>query len=399
MRGWTRRPLSQLASRISDGSHNPPKGVEMSQFMMLSSKNVLDDELCFDAPRYLSAADFKAEDRRTCVAAGDVLLTIVGTIGRTAVVSTDAPAFTLQRSVAVIRPDTSLVDSRFLMYALMSGSDALNAQARGVAQKGIYLEALREFGIDHPPLPEQRRIVAILDEAFEGIATAKANAEKNLQNAQSTLDVVRQEAFALLAATFDSVRLGAVCAFENGDRGKNYPGKQHRVSHGVPFINAGHLAKAGIDFDSMDYISPDRFALLGNGKIRPGDILFCLRGSLGKFASVGDLAVGAIASSLVILRPGKTLTHDYLAAYLSSRQCADMIDRFKGGAAQPNLGATDLKKFELPLPPLPVQLEAASRLNELQLQTRSLEGIYSAKLAALEELKMSLLHQAFTGAL
>ena len=293
----------------------------------------------------------------------------------------------------------SRIDHKFLYYYLGSIVDLLNELGTGTTFKELSGGKLKEVKVPVPPIAEQRRIVAILDEAFEGIATAKANAEKNLQNARSALDSVRQEAFALLAASFSSVRLGAVCAFENGDRGKNYPGKQHRVAHGVPFINAGHLSEEGIDFGSMDYISPDRFALLGNGKIRPDDILFCLRGSLGKFASVGDLAVGAIASSLVILRPDKTLAHDYLAAYLSSRQCADMIERFKGGAAQPNLGATDLKKFEIPLPPLPVQLEAASRLDELQLQTRSLAGIYSAKLAALDDLKKSLLHQAFTGAL
>jgi type I restriction enzyme S subunit len=83
--------------------------------------------------------------------------------------------------------------------------------------------------------------------------------------------------------------LGELCSFENGDRGENYPSKSVQTTSGVPFINAGHLSESGIDFSDMNYIPRERFELLGNGKIRKDDILFCLRGSLGKFASVGDL--------------------------------------------------------------------------------------------------------------
>jgi len=80
--------------------------------------------------------------------------------------------------------------------------------------------------------------------------------------------------------------LGDVCSFENGDRGTNYPSRSAQTRHGIPFINAGHLTDEGIDIESLNFIPRERFDLLCNGKIRRGDILFCLRGSLGKFASV-----------------------------------------------------------------------------------------------------------------
>ncbi|MEI7830468.1 MAG: hypothetical protein WCI31_11895, partial [Prolixibacteraceae bacterium] len=76
-------------------------------------------------------------------------------------------------------------------------------------------------------------------------------------------------------------RLGEVSTFQNGDRGVNYPSKSHRTIVGIPFINAGHLSTNGLDMESMDYISRERFNLLGSGKIKRGDILFFLRGSLG----------------------------------------------------------------------------------------------------------------------
>lgn len=127
--------------------------------------------------------------------------------------------------------------------------------------------------------------------------------------------------------------LEEVCSFENGDRGENYPSRSVQTTSGIPFINAGHLTDAGIDFTNMNYIPRERFDILGNGKIRRGDILFCLRGSLGKFASVGDLSQGSIASSLVIVRPKDSVLNKFILAYFQSHICAEMINQFKNGAA------------------------------------------------------------------
>jgi type I restriction enzyme, S subunit len=159
-------------------------------------------------------------------------------------------------------------------------------------------------------------------------------------------------------------KLGDVCSFENGDRGTNYPSRSAQINQGIPFINAGHLSSEGIDVENLNYISRERFNLLGSGKIRSGDILFCLRGSLGKVASVGSLSEGAIASSLVIVRPRETILSAYLLAYFHSGICDDMITRFKNGAAQPNLSAQSLRSFTIPLPPLTEQKRIVGILEE-----------------------------------
>lgn len=159
-------------------------------------------------------------------------------------------------------------------------------------------------------------------------------------------------------------QLGEVCTFENGDRGVNYPSKLHRTETGIPFVNAGHLNALGLDMQHMDYIPKERYNLLGSGKIRKGDILFCLRGSLGKYARVSEFSEGAIASSLVIVRPNAELNADFLMAYFESSICADMISDFSNGAAQPNLSAGSLKKFSIPIPPLPEQKRIVAILDE-----------------------------------
>jgi len=158
--------------------------------------------------------------------------------------------------------------------------------------------------------------------------------------------------------------LGEVCSFENGDRGENYPSKSVQSTYGIPFINAGHLNEFGIDFQKMNYIPEERFELLGNGKIRRGDLLFCLRGSLGKVACVGDMSEGAIASSLIIVRPNETVLNSFLLAYFRSDLCSEMINHFKNGAAQPNLSAASLKKFKIPVPPLPEQKRIVEILDQ-----------------------------------
>ena len=175
--------------------------------------------------------------------------------------------------------------------------------------------------------------------------------------------------------------LGELCSFENGDRGENYPSKSVQTTSGVPFINAGHLSESGIDFSDMNYIPRERFELLGNGKIRKDDILFCLRGSLGKFASVRDLNEGAIASSLVIIRPSDAILNEFVLAYLQSDLCAEMIQEFRNGAAQPNLAAASLKKFSIPVPPLAEQQRIVGLLDE------AFEGLATAKANAEKNLQ------------
>ncbi len=288
------------------------------------------------------------------------------------------------------------VDTKFAYYFFLANVDLLESLGTGTTFKELSGGKLKEVAFHYPSFAEQHRIVALLDEAFAGITTAKGNAEENLKRACEILAAGIENQF---AGNKVQRRLGDVCKFENGDRGKNYPGKQHRVSKGVPFINAGHLTDSEIDFSGMDYISEERFSMLGNGKVRAGDILFCLRGSLGKFASVGKLDHGAIASSLVILRAEGPLDRDYLLAFLSSRQCLEQVERFKGGAAQPNLGAKDLKQFMLPLPDLAVQGKVVDEIVQLRAEIASLQSLYTRKLAALDELKQSLLHRAFTGQL
>lgn len=157
--------LGEVCIQITDGSHNPPSGVEQSEYLMLSSKNIDDDFITLDSPRFLSHSDYIAENKRTTVSEGDLLMTIVGTIGRVAIVPKELNGICLQRSVAVIKPEREVVNNRYLMYQLQNMRPFLEKEARGVAQKGIYLKQVSQLDIKLPELEHQMQIVKVLDKA------------------------------------------------------------------------------------------------------------------------------------------------------------------------------------------------------------------------------------------
>ncbi len=257
---------------------------------------------------------------------------------------------------------------------------------------------LAKLPIRLPPVEEQKRIVAVLDQAFAALDRARAHAKANIADAdalfEAGLDRIMEHGDAGV-----QTRLGNICRLENGDRGRNYPGRKAFVPEGVPFINAGHLEKGAIIWKEMNFIPEQHYHRLSKGKVNKDDLLFCLRGSLGKFGKVDRDGLGAIASSLVILRAGDSILTDYLGMYLKSKTCREMIKTHAGGAAQPNLSARDLKRFQIKLPDLSKQTQAVETHDLLWDSTTELRLNYERKLADISGLRQSLLQKAFAGEL
>ncbi|NOT20109.1 MAG: restriction endonuclease subunit S [Sideroxydans sp.] len=297
---------------------------------------------------------------------------------------------------------THFNSSRFVFYYCLSDDFAKQFKsAMAGLIGGVSMNKFKELNITLPPLSEQQRIVAILDEVFDGIATAKANTEKNLQNARALFESHLQSVFTQRGEGWMEKALGDVCEFENGDRGKNYPNRNEYVESGIPWINTGHIQPDGtLSTDEMNFITQKKFDSLRSGKIQPGDLVYCLRGAtLGKTALVAPLTEGAVASSLVIVRPSAILDSRFLYFFLTSPHGQGLIRGFENGAAQPNLGARSVAKYPISFPTAKEQKGIADRLMVFREETQRLESLYQRKLAALAELKKSLLHQAFSGML
>ena len=189
---YPKKTLNELTNKITDGSHNPPTGIaENEGYMMLSSQNIINNSINYENVRFLKKEDFEKENLRTNLNRGDVLLTIVGTVGRTAII-TDETNITLQRSVAVLKP-TKEINSIYLVGAINSDDviRQLNKGAKGVAQKGIYLNDIKKILIAVPPIELQNQFAEIVKQ----IDKQKFEIENSLKEMQELYESLMEKYF------------------------------------------------------------------------------------------------------------------------------------------------------------------------------------------------------------
>jgi type I restriction enzyme S subunit len=369
-----------------------------SGFAVYEQQHAINDQFV-EVRYFISLEKFKSM-KRFEIMPNDLIMSCSGTMGKIAVVPNNILKGIINQALLKITPNN--VDSYFLkryMQSVIFQSEIFNL-SKGVAIKNIAsVKILKQIKIPHPPLKTQQAIVAKLDETFAELEKLQQHTEQNLINANELFNSYLNKIFTTKGDDWVEKKLGDVCEFENGDRGKNYPSRSKFIDQGIAFINAGHLDCGVVNFKKMNYITEDNYNLLSRGKVRKKDVLFCLRGSLGKYAVIKNSYKAAIASSLVIIRPLKECTVEYLALYLQSSLCNKLIQKYAGGAAQPNLGAKDVAKFYIPLPPLKTQQKIVSKLDKLANEVNQLKTIYNQKLKELAELKQSILEQAFNGKL
>lgn len=161
------------------------------------------------------------------------------------------------------------------------------------------------------------------------------------------------------------MRLKSICDLFNGDRGINYPSKKDYVDNGIAFINAGCLESGKIDYSVANYITEEKYNSLSGGKIKKYDILYCLRGSLGKTGIVKNDEKGAISSSLCIFRTKNPWNYEFLHMCLLSTVILNQQNSVDNGTAQPNLAAKDVVNYLLPVPPLKEQIRILQKLEIL----------------------------------
>lgn len=393
--GWTYRQLKDVTNKISDGSHNPPKGIAYSDYPMLSSKNILFDDFNYDSPRYLSKEDFDIENKRTDISDGDVLLTIVGTVGRTCCVQNPFIPFTLQRSVAVLKPKKEILISRFLMYALYSLSDLWENEAKGAAQKGVYLKQLAAVSIPTPPLPEQERIVERLDAAFAQIDELKSNAERQLAEAralfQSTLTQAMQP-----KPGWQEKRIKEIADVKGGKRvPKGYKLQSTKTNH--PYIRVADFNNYGtIEMSDIQYISNDIFEQIKNYTITDKDLYVSIAGTIGKTGIIPSELNGANLTEnacKLVFKEDINLRFVYL--FTLSEIFKKQVEKATKQASQPKLALTRLAEVKISIPSITEQQIIVEHLDALSNHVKELEEISRKTAAECDALKQALLRQIF----
>jgi type I restriction enzyme S subunit len=252
-----------------------------------------------------------------------------------------------------------------------------------------------DFDFPLPPLAEQQRIVGLLDEAFEGLATAKATAQKNLQNARALFESHLQTV--LRNKKWKWKTLGDLCEYvEYGSSAKS------KAEGGVPVLRMGNIQDGRLNWENLVYT--DDKAEIKKYLLKHNDVLFNRTNSpelVGKTAIYKSEMPAIFAGYLIrIHRKEDLLDGDFLTYFLNSQIAFDYGKTVViSSVNQANINGTKLKGYPIPAPSLSEQKAIVAKLNDLSEETQRLARLYEQKLAALEALKKSLLHQAFTGEL
>jgi len=294
---------------------------------------------------------------------------------------------------------------KFLYHYLSSIVDLLNDLGIGATFKELSGGKLKEIKIPIPPLPEQQRIVAILDEAFEGIAIAKANAEKNLHNARALFESHLQAVFSERGEGWVEKTIGDVCDFLNGFAFKSEDAVPESETQ---LVRMGNLYGNKLSLDRNPAFYPDSFAEEYRRYIlNEGDIIMSLTGTTGKEDYGYAVRVPGCEKSLLMNQrivkfdsiKEELVNSVFLLHYLRSRVFLDILYTTANGTRQANLSSATIKSLPIPLCSIGEQKRIASSLESLREDTKRIESIYQQKLAALDALKKSLLDQAFSGQL
>lgn len=309
------------------------------------------------------------------------------------------------QDIKAIHPPSALIP-RFLLLALKSssmrvdGESILSSAAHGTLK--IDTELLRQLPVPVPPLPEQRRIVGILEEAFEGIATARANAEKNLENARDLFESQR-EATLSPRANWRLSPLGDLCEIKHGFAFK-----------GKFFVDSGEfvLLTPGNFYERGGYRDRGKKQKFYSGEIPDGYVL--KRGDL--LVAMTEQAAGLLGSpllvpdsdrflhnqrlGLIVPKSNQPWSSEFFFHVFNLKRVRKQIHDEGTGAKVRHTSPGRIHAVEVAYPDSAASQRAvAERLVEVGEEVERLESIYQQKLAALDELKKSLLHRAFSGQL
>ena len=358
--GWEIRKLGDVCTTITDGSHNPPKGIAHSDFAMISSQNVYNDKISFDDVRYLQEEDFKNEDKRTSVRKGDVLLTIVGTVGRCAVFSVDR-RITLQRSVAVLRPQNCL-KPRFLMHCLISKSAWLNEEAHGIAQKGLYLKQLAKVSIPVPPIAEQEKIVAELD-CLTGIIEKK---KKQLEELDKLAQSVFNDMFGDPITNekgWPVKRLGEIGKVITGNTPTTRDAENYS-SNDYCFVKPGDIGKDAVETIEKTEAHISTKAYMSSRRLPIGSVLTTCIGIVGKVGITGKEAT--CNQQINAILPNDGMSSIYVATAILL--CRKVLEVMANAPVVPIINKGDFSSISIPFPPLDLQNEFAQKIEAIKKQ-------------------------------
>ena len=388
-KGWEVKKLGikklvDISTFFDDGNWIERKDQSSEGIRLIQTGNVgngtFKDKI--EKARYISVDTFK---RLRCkeIFEGDCLVSrLPDPVGRACILPNTGEKMITAVDCTIIRFDSKLLISNWFLYYSLSSKyqNDIQKQITGSTRQRISRKNLGLISIPLPPLPEQKRIVSKLDEAFTALAKAKANAEQNLKNAKELFESYLQSPMDN-GKGWEVKKLGEVCKLSaGGDIPKNNFSKSITEKYKVPIYANGEKNKGLFGFTNIAKISEPSITVSARGTIGYSEI------RLEEFYPIVRL--------IVITPKDKTNLDLHFLSY-----SLKTINFKNSGTSIPQLTIPMIKDYTIPLPPLHEQKSIVAKLDALKAETTQLEKIYKQKIASLNELKKAILSKAFEGEL
>ena len=400
--GWITEPLGELCEFQRGLTYSKGDEVNFSENVVLRANNInlTTNLLDFTELKYISNS-IAVPDSKKVKKGSLIICTASGSkshLGKIAYIDDDCD-YAFGGFMGMVTPKNSLLP-KYLFHLMTSDAykNFIGELSDGVNINNLKFDDLRRFAVPHPPLPEQRRIVGILDEAFEGIATAKANAEKNLQNARAVFESHLNAVFTQRGKRWVEKTLEELGTITSSKR----IFKSEYEKSGVPFYRTKEIKALANsrEITTELFISKARYKEIKArfGVPARGDILLTAIGTIGEIYVVEGKEVFYFKDGNVLWLKGFTTINSYFLRYVLV-SFVESLNKMAHGSAYSALPIQRLNSHRIFVPSSAEQTAIVSQLDLLHEETQRLESICQQKLAALEALKKSLLHQAFTGEL
>lgn len=391
---WPTRKLGELSS-ISYG-YTEKAAFEPIGPKFLRITDIQNDSVDWESVPYCKIDE--DEHSKQKLSDGDIVFARTGaTTGKSYLISRPPDAVCASYLIR-LRLRSSDMLPEFLSYYFGSKAywDVVAKGISGSAQGGFNASKLAELNIPTPPLSEQQRIVAILDEAFAGLATATANAEKNLKNARDLFDSYLNSVFVQDGKEWEERQLGELCSL--------FVDSAHRTPkyqlEGIPALRPRDVVNGKLSLSEAARVSEQEYEIQSK-RHRPtaGDIVYSRELSYGWAALLPKSPRVCLSQGMCLFRPKPEVETSFLLYALNGPIGRQQAIRAAVGTAHPHINLGEIKGYRIPTPALDDQRKIVAELNVLSESTQQLATSYAGKLKMLSDLKQSILRKAFSGEL
>ena len=404
--GWAIKKLGEVCELIADGDWIESKDQSTSGIRLVQTGNVgvgvfRNKE---GSEHFISSETFK---RLNCteIFGGDILISrLPDPVGRACIVPELEQGMITAVDCSIVRLRREVCLPAFLVYYASSAEwfDAIEAKCTGSTRKRISRKNLTDVLVPVPSLPEQKRIVAKIDAAFEKIDKLKANAERNLANAKDLFQSALDEAMRPKKGWVEK-RLGEVCA-KIGSGATPRGGRSSYCATGVSLIRSMNVYDHAFEYKDLAHISNDQANELDNVTIENQDVLINITGaSVARCCVVpNDVLPARVNQHVAILRIGNrtVLEPEFLCYSLITPANKHLLLGIgEAGSTRQALTKSDLSNFVIQIPSINLQREIIQKVSELSYRVAALQQHYTRQIADCAEMRQSVLREAFEGRL